>query len=102
MIALSNGMLLYHGSYTAVESIDLTKCRAGKDFGKGFYLTNDYEQARNFIPTSIKKMLMEGYSVSDPSVGYVSVFRVCDISVLLPGVCRHIQRVSGDWRENCK
>lgn len=82
MIALSNGMLLYHGSYTAVERIDLAKCRAGKDFGKGFYLTGDYEQARSFIPTSMKKILMEGYPVSNPSVGYVSVFRVCDISAL--------------------
>lgn len=30
---LVDGMMLYHGSYTPVQTIDLTKCAAGKDFG---------------------------------------------------------------------
>ncbi|WP_196814247.1 DUF3990 domain-containing protein [Butyrivibrio sp. LC3010] len=38
---LKDGMLLYHGSYTSVENIDLNQCMNGKDFGKGFYLTSD-------------------------------------------------------------
>ena len=49
---LKDGMLLYHGSYTPVENIDLNKCDEGKDFGKGFYVTADKNQARNFIRTS--------------------------------------------------
>ena len=32
-------MILYHGSNTDIESIDLTKGLRYKDFGKGFYLT---------------------------------------------------------------
>ena len=43
MIELIDGMYLYHGSYTAVEYIDLPKCER-LDFGKGFYLTSSYEQ----------------------------------------------------------
>ena len=35
MIELIDGMYLYHGSYTAVEYIDLSKCER-LDFGKGF------------------------------------------------------------------
>ena len=38
---LKDGMLLYHGSYTPVERIDLGMCSDAKDFGKGFYLTSD-------------------------------------------------------------
>lgn len=43
MIELIDGMYLYHGSYTAVEYIDLPKMRKRLDFGKGFYLTSSYQ-----------------------------------------------------------
>ena len=36
---LVDGMVLYHGSYVAVEAPDLRKCRPHKDFGRGFYVT---------------------------------------------------------------
>ncbi|MBQ7823319.1 MAG: DUF3990 domain-containing protein [Bacteroidaceae bacterium] len=39
-------MILYHGSNTVIDGIDLGKCRPYKDFGKGFYLTDIEEQAR--------------------------------------------------------
>ena len=38
-------MKVYHGSYTAIDKIDLNLCEAGKDFGQGFYVTKFYEQA---------------------------------------------------------
>jgi len=38
-------MKVYHGSDTKIEYIDLTKCRYGKDFGRGFYVTNLRGQA---------------------------------------------------------
>ena len=34
---LEDGMLLYHGSYAAIDTIKLSKCASGKDFGRGFY-----------------------------------------------------------------
>ena len=34
-------MILYHGSNTDIDTIDLTKGWRYKDFGKGFYLTPD-------------------------------------------------------------
>lgn len=39
-------MILYHGTNTDIESIDLRLCRPYKDFGKGFYTTRLIEQAR--------------------------------------------------------
>lgn len=39
-------MKLYHGTYTDFDTIDLSKSNKGKDFGKGFYLSDNYEQAQ--------------------------------------------------------
>jgi hypothetical protein len=38
-------MKVYHGSYTEVSVIDLSKCELGKDFGRAFYVTKHREQA---------------------------------------------------------
>ncbi|MDR2147475.1 MAG: DUF3990 domain-containing protein [Tannerella sp.] len=38
-------MRVYHGSYTPVSEIDLTKGRSNLDFGRGFYVTNIRSQA---------------------------------------------------------
>jgi len=38
-------MILYHGSYIAIEKPDLTFSRLRTDFGRGFYLTPIKEQA---------------------------------------------------------
>ena len=72
---LKEGMLLYHGSYAAVEKIDLGCCAKGKDFGKGFYLTSDPNQARNFIRSSIVKAQNTGQISLAQNYGYVSSFR---------------------------
>lgn len=37
-------MILFHGSNVAIDKIDLTKSKPNKDFGKGFYLSEDEEQ----------------------------------------------------------
>ena len=36
---------LYHGSNTTIEHIDLSKSKRGKDFGQGFYLNANLDQA---------------------------------------------------------
>ncbi|MBR6031495.1 MAG: DUF3990 domain-containing protein [Bacteroidaceae bacterium] len=38
-------MRLYHGSTVDIDHIDLTKSRPNKDFGRGFYLSADRQQA---------------------------------------------------------
>lgn len=37
-------MKLYHGSNVAIEQIDLSKSKPYKDFGCGFYLSDNKEQ----------------------------------------------------------
>lgn len=53
-------IILYHGSYTKVQFVDLNKCYNGLDFGKGFYLTSSKEQAINFVPNSVSKAIRKG------------------------------------------
>ena len=36
---------LYHGSTVSIETMDLSKSKPNKDFGKAFYLSDDYSQA---------------------------------------------------------
>ena len=72
---LQNGIELYHASYTVVENIDLSRCSAGKDFGKGFYLTTSYEQAKRFVKTSLAKAIKNGIKEVQENVGYISMFK---------------------------
>ena len=72
---LENDMLLYHGSYLPIEKINLEKCTQGKDFGCGFYLTSDYNQAHNFIRTSLKKAQKIGIIPQTQNYGYISSFK---------------------------
>lgn len=68
-------MTLYHGSYISVEKPTLNKCKTGKDFGRGFYLTTSKEQAERFTRTSIKKAVFEKLISDKANVGYVSVYK---------------------------
>ena len=82
---LQDNVKLYHASYIAVKKIDLTLCSEGKDFGKGFYVTTNYEQACRFVKTSIKKAIKNGINISNNSIGYISVYEfknnIKDVSI---------------------
>lgn len=39
-------MTLYHGTNLEIQAIDLAMCRPYKDFGRGFYTTEIFEQAQ--------------------------------------------------------
>ena len=39
-------MILYHGTNIDIDKIDLEKCAPYKDFGKGFYTTTIFDQAK--------------------------------------------------------
>lgn len=39
-------MILYHGSNMVIDQIDLTKSKPNKDFGQGFYLSDNESQAQ--------------------------------------------------------
>lgn len=44
---------LYHGSNVDVTEIDLQRCRRGKDFGRGFYLSDDLAQAEKMAEITV-------------------------------------------------
>ena len=46
-------MTLYHGSNVEIGVIDLSKSRPGKDFGKGFYLSEDKSQATEMAESKV-------------------------------------------------
>lgn len=63
-------MKLYHGTNRSFDVIDLMKSKPNKDFGRGFYLSPDYEQALNMAHIKTEQ-LQEGepvvmtYSIDD-------------------------------------
>ena len=48
-------MILYHGSNTHIEEIDLKRGRRGKDFGQGFYLSPDRLQAQQMAERTVDR-----------------------------------------------
>jgi hypothetical protein len=84
MVELQDGLYLYHGSYTPVESIDLKRCVPYKDFGRGFYITSSLEQAKKFIRLSLNRAKMRGLVSEDTNRGYVSVYKLklsCNLQI---------------------
>ncbi len=77
MQKLTDDILLYHGSYAEISSIDLSYSRSSLDFGKGFYLTSSYEQAVNYIPSSVKKNIRRRKLPADFQIadGRLSIFQ---------------------------
>lgn len=74
MQKLSDGTLLYHGSYCEIRIPELSKCAGYKDFGKGFYVTSSKEQAEKFIGTALKKAKSQGIIKEDQSYGVITAF----------------------------
>ena len=58
-------MRVYHGSYTQIDEIDLSKCEIGKDFGQGFYVTKIKGQAQFWA---------ERKGLDNDTQGYVTEF----------------------------
>ncbi|MBO5977719.1 MAG: DUF3990 domain-containing protein [Bacteroidales bacterium] len=48
-------MKLYHGSNIEIEQIDLNRGRRGKDFGRGFYVNPEYQQAVEFCSNVVRR-----------------------------------------------
>lgn len=48
-------MLLYHGSNIIVSNPQILESDRRLDFGKGFYLTSSYEQAKRWAELTVKR-----------------------------------------------
>ena len=71
-------MILYHGSNITIEQIGLSKSKPNKDFGQGFYLSEDENQANEMA--RFKSLLLGGTAI-------VSKFEF-DESVMKTGALR--------------
>lgn len=60
---------LYHGSNVNINQIDLTRSRPGKDFGCGFYLNPDKQQAMDMAVRTTQRM-MEELQFNKPAIQY--------------------------------
>ena len=62
-------MILYHGSNMVFDMIDLNKSKTNKDFGKGFYLSDSYEQAKKMAQFKVVTLggdvIVQSYEVND-------------------------------------
>ena len=67
-------MKLYHGTNIVFDKIDLQKSKPNKDFGQGFYLSPDYDQALNMANIKTEQ-LQEG----EPTVMEFEVFTICKL-----------------------
>lgn len=61
---------LYHGSNVSIDKIELKRSRKGKDFGCGFYLNPDKQQAMDMAVRTTQRMMkgepiVNAYSFDD-------------------------------------
>ena len=91
---IKNGLKVYHGSYIKVENPDLKMCKAGKDFGVGFYVTTDIEQARRFVRLAVFKAQKNGEIAEEVSSGYVSTFEITGVDRLS---CFEFTSADNEW-----
>jgi hypothetical protein len=73
-------MILYHGSNVEIKSVDFGKSKPGKDFGVGFYLSADEQQAQEMAekkalllggePTITRFEFDEEAAVADKNIAY--------------------------------
>jgi hypothetical protein len=72
-------MKVYHGSYTAIDEIDLSKAAANRDFGRGFYVTKFRRQAETWARYIGRNHKTEGV---------VSEFEYISTSAFARSVCK--------------
>ncbi len=80
---------VYHGSDVVVEKSDLTKSNEGKDFGKGFYVTTDKQQAIKFAHLIARR--------NGSTTCYVNEYKLYDFTGVLVYTFKNTDK---DWL-NC-
>ena len=83
-------MLLYHGSNIEVSSPQILESDRRLDFGKGFYLTSSYEQAKRWAELTVKR---RGSGKESVSVFEFDKSSASDLNIL------HFTQAQKEWLE---
>lgn len=78
-------MILYHGTNVAFDSIDLSKSKPNKDFGQGFYLSADYDQAMAMAKVKVDQLeygspIVLAFEVDESQMGQLKILRYNEYS----------------------
>ncbi|MBR1514668.1 MAG: DUF3990 domain-containing protein [Bacteroidales bacterium] len=78
-------MRLYHGSNVEFDRIDLLKSKPNKDFGRGFYLSDNYQQALEMAETKVEQLefgtpVVMAYDVDEAVLSELRILRFEDYS----------------------
>ena len=78
-------MRLYHGTNVDFEQIDLTKSNRFKDFGQGFYLSADYDQAMAMAKIKVDQLeegepLVLTFEINEEQIDKLNVLRFQEYS----------------------
>lgn len=73
-------MTLYHGTNAKFETIDLSFSKPNKDFGRGFYLSADKEQAMEMAKAKVDQFesgtpTVMAYEMDEPRMDELKVLR---------------------------
>ena len=73
-------MILYHGTNVEFEKIDLLKSKPNKDFGRGFYLSSFFEQAKDMAETKVEQLeygnpIVFQYEVKEENMADLRILR---------------------------
>ena len=82
-------MEVFHGSYTEIDKIDLSKGQLYRDFGQGFYVTKIRKHAENWAKVIGKKYETQGFVTE--FVYYDTPFteRLCKV--------KHFEKYDEEW-----
>ncbi len=78
-------MILYHGTNIDFLEIDLKKSKPNKDFGSGFYLSADIEQAKNMAKIKTEQLgignpIVQSYTIADEEWQNLNILRFDEYS----------------------
>ena len=87
---MEKNMLLYHGSNVEVSNPQILTSDRRLDFGKGFYLTSNFDQAKRWAELTVKRR--------ETGKATVSVFDFDDTSVSDLKIL-HFSQAQKEWLE---
>lgn len=73
-------MILYHGTNAEFDHIDLFRSKPNKDFGQGFYLSADFDQAKEMAQTKVDQLesgspIVMSYEVDETEMALLKLLR---------------------------